>query len=122
MADFSGKVALVTGAASGIGRSTALAYAREGGRVVVSDIAEDGGRETVRLIDQSSGEAVFVKADVANPADCEALVKAAIDRFGRLDYACNNAGIGGELISLPTTALRVGRRSLRSICQAFSTV
>ena len=97
MADFSGKVALVTGAASGIGRSTALAYAREGGRVVVSDIAEDGGRETVRLIEQSSGEAVFVKADVANPADCEALVKAAIDRFGRLDYACNNAGIGGEL-------------------------
>jgi NAD(P)-dependent dehydrogenase (short-subunit alcohol dehydrogenase family) len=96
MANFSGKVALVTGAASGIGRSTARAYAREGTRVVVSDVAEDGGRETVSLIKQAGGEAVFVRADVSNPADCEALVKETIDQFGRLDYACNNAGIGGE--------------------------
>ena len=96
MNDFLGKVALVTGASSGIGRATALAYAREGARLVVSDVAEDGGLETIRLIEQAAGEAVFVKADVSNPTDCESLVKETIDQFGRLDYACNNAGIGGE--------------------------
>jgi NAD(P)-dependent dehydrogenase (short-subunit alcohol dehydrogenase family) len=96
MTDFSGKVALVTGASSGIGRSTALAYAREGAHAVVSDVMEDSGHETVRLIEQAGGEAVFVKADVSNPMDCESLVKETIDQYGRIDYACNNAGIGGE--------------------------
>ena len=96
MGEFTGKVAVVTGASSGIGRSTALFYAREGAQVVVSDINEAGGQETVGLIQAASGEAFFVKTDVALPADCETLVKKTVKKFGRLDFACNNAGIGGE--------------------------
>jgi NAD(P)-dependent dehydrogenase (short-subunit alcohol dehydrogenase family) len=96
MGEFTGKVAVVTGASSGIGRSTALFYAREGAQVVVSDINETGGQETVGLIQAASGEAFFVKTDVALPADCETLVKKTVKKFGRLDFACNNAGIGGE--------------------------
>ena len=93
---FDGKVAMVTGASSGIGRATALLYAREGANVVVSDIDEQGGLDTVRLIRDVGGKAVFIKADVSNPADCEMLVKKTVEEYGRLDYACNNAGIGGE--------------------------
>jgi NAD(P)-dependent dehydrogenase (short-subunit alcohol dehydrogenase family) len=96
MGEFTGKVAIVTGASSGIGRSTALFYAREGAQVVVSDIDETGGQETVRLIQAAGSEAFFVKTDVAIPADCEGLVKKTVKKFGRLDFACNNAGIGGE--------------------------
>jgi NAD(P)-dependent dehydrogenase (short-subunit alcohol dehydrogenase family) len=94
-----GKVVIVTGAASGIGRAVALAYAREGARVIVSDIAEEGGNETVRLIGQATqkAEAVFVKADTSKPDDHGSLVDAAVSRFGALHIACNNAGIGGEL-------------------------
>ncbi len=91
-----GKVGLVTGAGSGIGRTTSLAMAREGAKVVVSDIDESGGRETVRLIEGAGGEAFFMKADVADPAQVEALVKAAVEKFGGLHLAVNNAGIGGE--------------------------
>lgn len=94
--EFSGKVAMVTGAASGIGRASAQFYTREGANVVVSDVDEAGGQETVQLIQDTGGEAVFVKADVAKAADCEALVGQTVARYGRLDFACNNAGIGGE--------------------------
>jgi NAD(P)-dependent dehydrogenase (short-subunit alcohol dehydrogenase family) len=94
--DFNGKVALVTGAASGIGRTCAQFYAREGAKVVVSDVDESGGLETVRLIEQSGGQAMFIKTDISDPADCEKLVSQTVERYGRLDYACNNAGIGGE--------------------------
>jgi len=97
MGDFAGKVALVTGAASGIGRSAAQLYAGEGAAVVVSDVVEKGGRETVASIKEAGGDAIFVKADVSEPADCEAMVKATLDAYGRLDIACNNAGIGGEV-------------------------
>ncbi len=96
MEQFIDKVALVTGAASGIGRTSAQFYAREGARVVVSDIDEVGGQETVKLIKQAGGEALFIKTDVSNPADCEKLVSQTVEKYGRLDYACNNAGIGGE--------------------------
>lgn len=96
MGQLTEKVAIVTGAASGIGRSTALAYAREGARVVVSDVSASGGEETVRLIRDAGGEAVFVRTDVASPTDCEGLVQLTLDAFGRLDIACNNAGVGGE--------------------------
>jgi NAD(P)-dependent dehydrogenase (short-subunit alcohol dehydrogenase family) len=96
MTNLTGGVALVTGAASGIGRSVALLYARAGARVGVSDIAEDEGAETVRLIEESGGEAVFVGADVSKPEQCEALVAEVVSRFGRLDFACNNAGVSGE--------------------------
>lgn len=91
-----GKVALVTGASSGIGKATALFYAREGAKVVVSDIAEDKGQQVVEEINRAGGEATFVKADVSNPQDCEQLVQQTVDAFGRLDVAFNNAGIGGE--------------------------
>jgi NAD(P)-dependent dehydrogenase (short-subunit alcohol dehydrogenase family) len=91
------RVALVTGAASGIGRAIALAWAREGVAVVVSDTQEVGGRETVALAEAAGAPALFVVADVARPGDCEALVAQAVARFGRLDMACNNAGIGGTL-------------------------
>jgi NAD(P)-dependent dehydrogenase (short-subunit alcohol dehydrogenase family) len=96
MEQFTDKVALVTGAGSGIGRTSAQFYAREGAKVIVSDIDEVGGQETVRLIKQASGDAFFIKTDVSNPADCEKMVSHTIEKYGRLDYACNNAGIGGE--------------------------
>lgn len=93
------KVAIVTGAASGIGRAVALAYAREGARVVVSDIDEDDAQETIRLIGAArpGAEAIFVRADASKAEDLEALVSRTVERFGALHVACNNAGIGGEL-------------------------
>ena len=89
-------VALFTGAASGIGRAIDHRYAEAGARVVVSDLDEEGGRETVRLIEEGGGAALFVATDVSDPEACEALVRRAVEAYGRLDVACNNAGIGGE--------------------------
>lgn len=95
MIDFNGKVAIVTGASSGIGRSAAELYGRHGARVVVSDVNQAGGEETVQLITNAGGEAIYIPADVSDPAACEALVQRTLDHFGRLDIAFNNAGIGG---------------------------
>ncbi len=91
-----GKVAIVTGAASGIGRAVAESYAQAGARVVVSDVDEMGGRETVEIIKSTGAEAIFVRADVSRPDDNETLVAETLKQFGRLDIACNNAGIGGR--------------------------
>jgi NAD(P)-dependent dehydrogenase (short-subunit alcohol dehydrogenase family) len=90
-----GKIALVTGAASGIGRAAALAFAREGARVVASDVDAARGEETLAAVRAAGGEARFVTADVTDEAAVEALVRAAIAAFGRLDCALNNAGITG---------------------------
>jgi NAD(P)-dependent dehydrogenase (short-subunit alcohol dehydrogenase family) len=92
-----GKVSLVTGASSGIGRAIALAYAREGAKVVVSDVNVAGGEETVSLVREQGGDAIFVPADVSRAEDCQRLVERTLAHYGRLDAACNNAGIGGEL-------------------------
>ena len=91
-----GKVALITGAASGIGRATALVFADEGAMVVVADVDEPGGNETVRLVRSRGGEADFVGCDVTDSAQVAEAVGACAERFGRLDCAFNNAGVGGE--------------------------
>jgi NAD(P)-dependent dehydrogenase (short-subunit alcohol dehydrogenase family) len=90
---FSGQVAVVTGAAAGIGRATAQAFAAEGLKVVVSDVDVGGGEATVGLIREAGGDAVFVRCDVSNEAQVQALMTAVVDTYGRLDYAFNNAGI-----------------------------
>jgi len=95
MGRLDGKVALVTGAASGIGRQSALAFARAGAKVVVSDITVDGGEETVKMIKDMGGDAVFVKADVSKKHDVIKLVDKTVETYGRLDCAHNNAGIEG---------------------------
>src|SRR5213594_721824 len=100
MSTFSNKVALVTGATSGIGRATAIAFAREGASVVVSGRREKEGNETVALIRKIGGEASFVKTDVANEAEVAALVERTLSTYGRLDAAFNNAGVEGKVGSI----------------------
>lgn len=97
MKQLENKVAIITGAGSGIGRSAALLFAKEGARVVVSDINEANGNSVVEVIKKSGGEAFFVKADSSKATDNEILVKKTIEKFGSLDIAVNNAGIGGPL-------------------------
>src|SRR5438876_6664204 len=90
-----GKVALVTGGASGIGRATALTFAREGAKLVVADMNEEGGQQTVHMITENGGEATFVRTDVSQAVEVQALIAQAVETYGRLDCAHNNAGISG---------------------------
>ena len=93
---FDGEVALVTGGSSGIGRATALAFAAQGAKVVVASRRSEESAETVRLIQAAGGDAVFVKTDVSKAAEVEALVAQAVKRYGKLNFAFNNAGIEGQ--------------------------
>jgi NAD(P)-dependent dehydrogenase (short-subunit alcohol dehydrogenase family) len=97
MKRFEGKVALVTGGNSGIGKAAALAFAKEGAKVVIAARRENLGQSVVREIEKEAGEALFIKTDVTSPTDVENLFKGVIDRFGQLDYAFNNAGVGGPM-------------------------
>jgi NAD(P)-dependent dehydrogenase (short-subunit alcohol dehydrogenase family) len=92
MGAFTGKVALVTGAARGLGRVCALAFAREGARVVMTDIDAPGGEETLGLLQQAGGEGLFLKSDVRREADVEVMIARTVEAYGRLDCAVNNAG------------------------------
>jgi NAD(P)-dependent dehydrogenase (short-subunit alcohol dehydrogenase family) len=87
------KVALITGAASGIGKESALLFAAEGARIVAADVSEEAGLETVRMIAERGGQATYVRADVSKAADCEQMVRAAEDNYGKLNVLFNNAGI-----------------------------
>ena len=91
------KVSLVTGGASGIGRATALAFASEGSKVVVADVQNEEGQETVQLVEEAGGEARFVGCDVSRAAEVEALIAECVEVYGRLDCAFNNAGVLGDM-------------------------
>ena len=94
-----GKVALVTGGSSGIGRATALAFVKAGAKVVVADVDVEGGNETVRMVKDLGGEVIFVKADVSKAAEVQALIDKAVRTYSRLDCAFNNSGIAGATAS-----------------------
>ena len=91
------KVALVTGAGSGIGKAVAISYAKEGAKVIVNDINEEHGQLVANQIKSEGGEAFFIEGDVSKEEDVQNLIKKTVEKYGKLDIACNNAGIGGEL-------------------------
>lgn len=97
MKELENKVAIITGAGSGIGKSAALLFAKSGVRVIVSDIDTNNGNEAVNEIKNQGGDAYFVRADTSSPSDHEALIEATLDHYGSVDIAVNNAGIGGPL-------------------------
>jgi NAD(P)-dependent dehydrogenase (short-subunit alcohol dehydrogenase family) len=91
--DFTNKTVLITGAATGIGRAVAVAFATRGAGVAVGDINEEAARETLDLVERGGADVLFVRTNVADEADVERLVAQTVEHFGQLDYACNNAGI-----------------------------
>ena len=95
-----GKVALITGGSSGIGRSAGVHFARAGARVVVAARRVDDGEQTVQIIREAGGEARFVRTDVSQAAEVHALVHTCVERYGHLDYAVNNAGIEGSIVPM----------------------
>jgi NAD(P)-dependent dehydrogenase (short-subunit alcohol dehydrogenase family) len=109
---FEGKVAIVTGAANGIGRATARGFARDGAAVLVADVDLEGGNATADAIRATGGDAEFVPTDVSVPGDVEAMVAAARARWGRLDYAHNNAGIVGAGSSIADMPVDVWQRGV----------
>jgi NAD(P)-dependent dehydrogenase (short-subunit alcohol dehydrogenase family) len=94
---FEGKVALVTGGGSGIGRAAALAFAREKAKVVIADVRVKDGREVVQMIKQKGGDAIFIEVDVSKAIQVEVMINKAVEKYGRLDYAFNNAGVDARM-------------------------
>ena len=119
------KVALITGGAAGIGRAAALLFAKEGARVMVTDVEADGAGQTAAMIREAGGDASFLKTDVGEPDQVGAMVKAVIDTYGRLDCAVNNAGIEGSIANLAECSLdnfdRIIRTNLRGtfLCMKY---
>jgi NAD(P)-dependent dehydrogenase (short-subunit alcohol dehydrogenase family) len=113
-----GKVALVTGGASGIGRATALAMAREGARVAVSDLSKDGIEGTVALINGIGGQSIAIQGDVTKEADVANMVARTVSAFGRIDCAFNNAGVAGRSVGPPGE--RIHQLSEASVAKMFS--
>jgi len=114
------KVAVITGAASGMGRSTAIRFAGEGAAVVVADLNEEGGSSTVRQCKENGGRAVFQKVDVAVEADVQALIARAVGEFGRLDITFNNAGLIGAVGPLEEiTRRKLGPHTRDSPARSF---
>lgn len=97
MESFQGKVAVITGGSSGIGRATAVAFARQGATVVVASRREEEGAETIHLIEQAGGEGIFIKTDVTKEPEVKALIEKAVATFGHIDCAFNNAGVLGPV-------------------------
>ncbi len=119
-ARLAGKVALITGAGSGMGRAAAELFASEGARVVVTDVVDDAGNTTIEAIRAAGGDATYVRADVSKAADCEAMVKSATDTYGALHVLYNNAGIfpaddGGVLDTPESTWERVMEINLKGV-------
>src|SRR2546422_10252942 len=110
---FAGKVAFVTGAATGIGRAAALAFAREGASVVMGDVSERGNQETGRMIEQLGGRALAVRCDVTRAEDIRAALNNAIEAFGRLDFAFNNAGVEQQITATADLTEGEGDRIVR---------
>ena len=110
--DFEGKVALVTGGGSGIGRAAAVLFAGRGARIVVADLDAEGGAGTVKEIESAGGTATFVRTDVADPLQVSAMVAAAVDAYGRLDVALNNAGLPSTYAALADQTLADWDRTL----------
>lgn len=98
MGKLAGKVALITGAGSGIGRAAALLFAEEGAKIVVADFVPQGGHETVKMLKEAGGEAVFVEVNVTRSSDVQRMIKSAVDAYGKLDIVFNNAGMQGKYI------------------------
>ena len=109
---FVGQVAVVTGGGSGIGRATAIAFAREGARVVIADVHERAGATVVDEITADGGTAIFIRGDVSRDTDVRALFEEAAERFGALDFAVNNAGIEGTRASIVDMTEADFRRTL----------
>lgn len=101
---FKQKVAMITGGGSGIGRAAALAFAREGARVAVADITEEGGNETVRLVESAGGTARFFKVDVTRSDQVQALISGIVSQWGRLDITLNNAGVDNDMKPIVETS------------------
>ncbi|HLR61602.1 MAG TPA: glucose 1-dehydrogenase [Lentibacillus sp.] len=107
-----GKVGIITAAGSGIGRASAVAFAEEGAKVVVSDVSEETGEETVRLVKEAGGEATFIKCNVADEAEVESLIDMTMKTYGRLDWAHNNAGVGAPTAPVTETKTEDWRQAM----------